>query len=150
MSIAIDRSRYSRFETIREYGLEQLAASGEEAALRNRHAAYFAGWAERCWAEAGDLPSLRHWLGLLEENLDNVRAALDWLTKTDPAAALAMAGALHWFWNVRGHIAEGLKRLETLDALAAEPVSDEVRARALMVTGNLAHLQRDGERAATL
>jgi non-specific serine/threonine protein kinase len=150
MSIAIDRTRYSMFETIREYGLEQLAASGEEAALRNRHAAYFAGWAERCWAEAGDLPSLRHWLGLLEENLDNVRAALDWLTKTDPAAALAMAGALHWFWNVRGHIAEGLKRLETLDALAAEPVSDEVRARALMVTGNLAHLQRDGERAATL
>jgi predicted ATPase/DNA-binding CsgD family transcriptional regulator len=150
MTSAIESPRYFMFETIREYGLEQLAKNGEETALRNRHASYFAGWAERCWEEAGDLSSLRHWLGLLEENLDNVRAALDWLTETDPPAALAMAGALHWFWNVRGHIAEGLTRLERLDSAAMSAASDEVRARALMVAGNLSHLQRDDERAADL
>jgi non-specific serine/threonine protein kinase len=136
--------RYLMYETIREYGLEQLAGSGELGEIARRHAGFFAGWARACWEEAGDLARLQHWLNLLEANHDNLRAALDWLEANDPAGALAMAGHLHWFWNVRGHRAEGLKRIEPL-LTRDETASDLDRARAYLVAGNLAHLQRDRE-----
>ena len=35
-------------ETIREYGLEQLAAAGEETTVRRRHLEWCADLAERC------------------------------------------------------------------------------------------------------
>ena len=37
--------RFTMLETIREYGLEQLQASGEEAAIRRRHLAWFSDFA---------------------------------------------------------------------------------------------------------
>ena len=33
--------RFVMLETIREFGLERLAESGEEASIRNRHASYY-------------------------------------------------------------------------------------------------------------
>ena len=42
--------RYVMLETIREYGLERLAAGGDERAARTRHAAYYHALAERLTA----------------------------------------------------------------------------------------------------
>src|SRR5262249_27854714 len=42
-----DEPRLSMLETVREYGLEQLAEAGEEARARDVHADYFVGWDER-------------------------------------------------------------------------------------------------------
>ena len=39
-------ARYSMLETVREFGLELLAASGEEPAIRDRHAAWCLALAE--------------------------------------------------------------------------------------------------------
>src|SRR5262249_57066812 len=41
-----DESRFLMLETIREYGLERLASSGEEAATKRAHAAYYLVLAE--------------------------------------------------------------------------------------------------------
>ena len=41
-----DEPRFGMLETIREYGLEQLAASGEAEAIRRRHADFFLALAE--------------------------------------------------------------------------------------------------------
>ncbi len=49
--------RYLMLETVREFGLEQLAAAGEEAAIRDRHAAWCLGFADR--AAAGLIPIVR-------------------------------------------------------------------------------------------
>ena len=68
--------RYGMLETIREFALEQLAASGEEAALRQAHAAYFLRLAEQAKPHLSGAGQ-RAWLRRLEAEHPNFRAALD-------------------------------------------------------------------------
>src|SRR3712207_6786747 len=66
-------------ETIREYALEALQASGENGAVQEHHAAYFLGLAEqaeRVLATSGS--ALLVWLERLDADYDNLRAALEW------------------------------------------------------------------------
>lgn len=130
----IGDERLLMLETIREYGLERLAESGEEERFRTRHAEEFARLAEAAY-ELRDQAEAE-WSSRLDRDHDDLRAALDWLSKTDPDASLELAGALGWFWFTRGYLAEGDARLRaTLDASAA---NGRVRARALAASGALA------------
>jgi predicted ATPase len=74
--------RVRMLETIREYGLERLAESGEEAAIRDAHAAWCLDLAERA-APAWFTSEQQGWADRLETEHDNVRAALGWLTATE-------------------------------------------------------------------
>ncbi len=100
--------RYAMLETVREFGLERLRASGEEAAVRDAHAAQFLQLAEREWeALASELDSER-WTGRLAVEHDNLRAALAWLADTGSTEqGLRLSGALGWFWYFADHWAEG-------------------------------------------
>ncbi len=130
----IGDERLLMLETIREYGLERLAESGEEERFRTRHAEEFARLAEAAY-ELRDQAEAE-WSSRLDRDHDDLRAALDWLSRTDPDASLGLAGALGWFWFTRGYLAEGDARLRaTLDASAA---NGRVRARALAASGALA------------
>ncbi|MEU7760209.1 BTAD domain-containing putative transcriptional regulator [Micromonospora aurantiaca (nom. illeg.)] len=67
--------RFRMLETIREYGLERLAAAGATAGARAAHAAYFrelVRTAEPHLRTAGQLP----WLRLLEAERENIVGAL--------------------------------------------------------------------------
>lgn len=111
--------RYLMLETIREYGLDRLAAAGEEAATRARHAAFFQALAERTEPEWGGAES-SSLLGRLTADLDNLRAALTWLSETgDTVAGLRLANDLGMFWDIRQLYREGRDNLERL--LAAAP-----------------------------
>jgi predicted ATPase/class 3 adenylate cyclase/Tfp pilus assembly protein PilF len=149
--------RLGMLETVREFALEQLAASGEEGATRRRHAAHFLALAEASDAELKG-PRQAEALERLAAEHDNLRVALGWalggspsLPGADPALGLRLAGALRRFWEVRGHLAEGRGWLEL--ALAetrssdAEPQST-ARATALQGAGTLALRQGDYARAA--
>jgi hypothetical protein len=70
--------RYRMLETIREYGLERLAASWEEAATRRAHSAYCVVLAEE-GTVAWTTTEQAAWLSRFEMEHDNFRAALDWL-----------------------------------------------------------------------
>lgn len=109
--------RITMLETIREYALEQLGASGEEAAVRARHAAYYLGLAEAAAPLLRSAEQVR-WLDWLEADHDNLRAAGDWLhgaRRTEEE--LRLAAAMHWFWDRRGYLDEGRARLRrALDA----------------------------------
>ena len=98
-------------ETIREFALERLDASGEARETRRRHAGFFRDLAER--AERAE-PML---LGTaerptrdaqLERDHDNMRAALAWSMSADGvlAVGVALAGALGWFWLMSGRLQE--------------------------------------------
>lgn len=135
-----DEPRYSMLETVREFGLEQLAAHGEGKGVGHAHAAHFLALAERAAPEWwGGEPA--EWLDRLEAEYDNVRAALGWAVehgKSETAYRLAIA--LHWFWRVRGPVTEGRRWMENLLADAgAVPLS--LRAALLARAGDLATVQ---------
>jgi len=98
--------RFAMLESMREYALEQLAASGEEPSIRRTHARHFTALAERMWtaiAMAGD----DTWVARLQPELDNFRAALTWTLGEDPVEALRLAGALEECWSRYCYYAEG-------------------------------------------
>ena len=96
--------RFSMLETIREYALEQLAASGQAETLRRQHAAYFLALAEAIVPQLIE-PQEARWLARLEEEHDNLRAALQWFVDHDETEKAArLAAALRWFWDTHGHV----------------------------------------------
>jgi predicted ATPase len=98
--------RFSMLDTIREYALAQLAASGRAETLRQQHATYFLALAEAVEPQLTGPQEVR-WLARLEEEQDNLRAALKWFCdqeETEKAARLAVA--LRWFWDTHGLVAE--------------------------------------------
>ncbi len=97
--------RYLGFELVRETALEQLQASGEESAVRSRHAEHFLRVA------ASDGVALQHGraerLAVLRNEADNLRAALAHVTSTrDAVAAAAFARSLWLYWWIEGQGAE--------------------------------------------
>src|SRR5947209_3052711 len=140
-------------ETIREYGLEALANSGEEEITRQAHAAYYLALAEKAEPEFGGAEQAR-WLERLEREHDNLRAALSWSLEQGKARhrmemALRLGGALRRFWLVHAHIGEGRAFLEQALAESGK-VSPPVRAKALMTAANLAVSQNDYDRTQSL
>jgi predicted ATPase/transcriptional regulator with XRE-family HTH domain len=113
--------RFGMLQVIREYGLEQLNASGEAEALRQEHACYFLMVAEQAEPNLHG-PKQSICLTRLEHELDNVRAALGWLgERAEGERGLRLVAALTWFWWARSHLREGLMWLEGLLAQPAEP-----------------------------
>jgi predicted ATPase len=142
--------RLGMLESIREYALELLTNSGEQAAVRRAHARHCLALAERAEPELVEAQQ-SHWLVVLEREHDNLRAALRWAATNDNEVGLRLAGAIKQFWWVQGYLAEGRRWLDELLACSPEgnaPVtSARVRAKALNAAGNLAFGQADYERA---
>ncbi len=130
--------RYRLLETIRQYALDRLVESGEAEALRVHHQAHYQGLAEQAERHLHG-PEQKAWLDRLQAEHDNLRSALQW-TSTDPAGAeagLRLAGALWWFWDVRGFWNEGRRWLrETL--ARGEGASAEARVKAMNAAASLA------------
>ena len=135
--------RFVMLETIREYGLEKLAASGEEALTRRAHAAYCLVLAEEGASESTGAERTE-WLGRFEIEHDNFRAALEWLTESGDAEwGLRLGAALFRFWEMREYLAEGRDRLRKLLKLRGAAPRTKARARALFAAGVLAGEQGD-------
>lgn len=107
--------RYELHELVRQYSTGHLAAdAGAYAAARKRHCDFFLALAEAAEQEVKGRNQVE-WLGQLEQEHDNLRAALAWALESDRAdagagggeLALRLSGALRWFWRMRGHFHEG-------------------------------------------
>ena len=129
-------ARFTMLETIREYALERLASSGEDAASRRSHAAYCLVLAEEGNPELS--PAERAaWLSQCDLEIDNFRSALDWLFQSqDLEWALRLCMALFRFWDMRERLAEGRSRLESVLRLAGEGHTQQ-RARIGIFLGAL-------------
>ena len=139
-------ARFGMLETIDEYATERLAASHEEPEIRQRHADHVLDLALE--AEPYLLGEDRNrWVRRLDEEHDNIRAALDWAAAGgDVETALRTASALWRFWQDRGDLAEGRASLERLLALPGAETRSVARVRALGALGGLAYWQGDYER----
>src|SRR5262249_47550100 len=101
---ATDEPRLGMLEMLREFALEALGASGERDAIQRRHAAYFLSLAEQAQASLGSAEQVET-MARLEQEHDNLRAALEWSQTAEGAGALCLrlASALGLFWEVHGH-----------------------------------------------
>jgi predicted ATPase/serine/threonine protein kinase len=134
--------RFSMLETVREYALERLAASGEVTAVRRAHAAYCLVLAEEGNPELSP-PDRAAWLSRCDIEIDNFRSALDGLFESRNLDwGLRLSMALFRFWDMREHLIEGRTYLEAVLRLAGEGYSKE-RARIAQFIGVLATAQGD-------
>jgi non-specific serine/threonine protein kinase len=133
-------------ETIREFGAEQLERSGEEGEIRRGHARYVRTLVEA--AEPDLMIAKGGWLGRLDEEHDNIRAALRWSISTaDADTGLRIAGVVWRFWSVRSLFAEGRRWLDELLSLPAAALRTVARAKALGARGSLAYYTNDADEA---
>ena len=140
--------RYVMLETVREYGLERLEASGEGTACRSRHAGFFLALLEQGDPDEVDSTPYQAWLDVIEHEHDNVRAALGWSRDTgDHDTLLRLAGAVAWFWYYRGHLNEGRRWLDQALQTPSDDASPRPRAWALTASGLLANVGGDTDRA---
>ncbi|MFD0747974.1 BTAD domain-containing putative transcriptional regulator [Phytohabitans flavus] len=144
--VADPDGRYRMLETIKAYGLERLAESGETHAARAAHARYFLRLARRADRELRGREQLE-WLARLDADHDNLHAAARWaIAAGDARLAVAFAATLGWYWWMSGRRVEGAEA--ALDALALPGnVPRSVRAAAkaiasLNVVAGLYQLER--------
>jgi DNA-binding CsgD family transcriptional regulator/Flp pilus assembly protein TadD len=135
--------RFSLLETVREFALEQLIAAGEEDATRAAHAGFYLAMMEQTesvlWASAN-----KKKLDEIENEHDNLRAALNWSLAHEPETALRLAGTLGQFWSKRSYWVEGRSWLERV---LASGVMAESRERALALGRTAAIAGDQGEYA---
>jgi predicted ATPase len=139
-----DGVRYGMLEPVRQYALEKLGESDEEESVRSRHAKYYLALTKRAGPELrGHDQAL--WLGLLETELDNLRAALRWSVQNGGAREIAKMAWTSWtYWWLGGHISEGRRWME--EALASEPeMPASPRATLLFVAATLGQALSDFE-----
>lgn len=105
-STAEDGARYTLLETIREYALEQLTATGELEQARTRHADFFRRAVHTIW-EAREFGTHGGWAVFDTRDEDNFRAALTWLEQSDPISGVELTTDLHAFWTDSGLAREG-------------------------------------------
>jgi predicted ATPase len=123
--------RFTMLETVREYALEQLDASGEHPVTRRAHAAYCLVLAEE---GLGPISTAQRedWLARCQHEHDNHRAALDHLIGIHDAEwALRLALALSDYWDRRDHRLEGFARFQALLRLPALHARTKTRATAI-------------------
>jgi predicted ATPase len=139
--------RFGMLETIQEYTRERLVESGEEGAVRRRHAELFLALARSAHlaAEETDLGQRRE---IVVPEQDNLRAALDWALENDPVLGLELAVALESFWVTNAPF-EGARRVEALLDRARD-VPDVLRARAIRVLGGMTWMVGEFDRGTEL
>jgi len=156
-------TRYHLLETIRQYSRDKLMESGGGERIRDRQLEYFLKLAEQAEPELRG-PDQVAWLDRLEDELDNMRAALEWSLESKdeitwfPEAGLRLATALLWLWHIRGRRSEGVEWLER--ALSVGRLEEarnylsvihiRLRAKGLRVAGFLALMVGDATKAKLL
>jgi len=147
---SVDEPRFTMLETLREFGLERLVASGELDLIRTRHASWCLALVEEAEAERiGRIPSTD--TDRLGPDRDNVRAALQWLRdQGEVGTRLRLASALWPLWLERSELTEGRTILSALLSLPGASTDKSVWAVELCVTSSLAQAQGDRDQAADL
>jgi predicted ATPase/DNA-binding CsgD family transcriptional regulator len=143
-------ARYSLLETVRQYAHEKLITCGELPSVYDRHLKCFLKLAEETEVKLkGKYQQM--WLNWLDNEYDNIRAALAWavegarLESIRVEAGLRIATCLYQFWRIRDYLEEGLNWYRQLFSLASDEISAIVRANALTYASLMAGLRDQTE-----
>jgi predicted ATPase/transcriptional regulator with XRE-family HTH domain len=141
----LDSSDFHVVETIRAVVSEMIGPS-EEQQFRRRHAQHFAHRAELAWPDLWGGRAHAALASLARHHADYV-AATEWACETgDAQTARRLTGALFRYWDIHGHLLEGLELCRQACAVDGD-AQPEIDARAANGLGTLSILVGDGETA---
>jgi predicted ATPase/class 3 adenylate cyclase len=141
--------RYRMLETVREYGLEQLALAGEADGAQQRHAEYFWRLSESQAQSTPLLVTLERVARLVSDQ-DNLRLALAWHDqRAESDTLLQISTALYGLWSTQGLYREGMQWIERALEQSSR-IATGARVEALAAAGRLAAFQDDYAGAALL
>lgn len=137
--------RYHLLETVREYSLERLRASGEEVRARDAHLAYVA---HMCAQAHRDMVGgrMRQTVAALAHEHESISGALEHASHSEAnrPTGLAIVGALTLYIKARGPLDVGQK-WSRLALSGTEMLDCAEKARALLCQGITAAHLRDGK-----
>ena len=112
--------RFGMLEVVREYAEQALHSAGENDAATHAHAEYFVSLGEKAepFLQAAQTAE---WLDRLEDEHDNLRAAMQWSLTNDPSFAVRLAVAVRNFWLLHSHLSEGYRWLKAALESGGEP-----------------------------
>jgi predicted ATPase/DNA-binding winged helix-turn-helix (wHTH) protein len=143
---AAGEPRLRLLEVVREFALEELEANGETNEVKRLHAEFFAGLSETAGAKLEQAKATQ-WIEILEQEHDNLRAAMEWSLNNQPEIALRIVASINLFWETNGYLSEGSKWIrQTLDRVG-DQADPKLRVRAYVGLGNLIWKQGDLETA---
>lgn len=145
-----NRLRFTMLDTIQRFALDRLRSAELEAYARQAHLTYFLELAETGDKEIRG-PSAIGWIGQIEREHNNFRAALEWsISHQDAESALRLLCALGWFWQLAGHFSEArnwLNRIRNFSGVKNHPA---VHARLLNHIGRISWTQNRMDEARSL
>jgi predicted ATPase/class 3 adenylate cyclase len=150
--VAVDREhinepRYYLLETIRQYAREKLKESAEGEQIRARHLDYFLKLAQRAEPELYGRGQIE-WMQKLEDEHENMRAALEWSLQADISKGQQLTAVLWWSWDLNGHLSEAYEWLQKMLAVNPEKTT-LVSAKLLSGAGWFASWLGFGEQTIT-
>jgi len=135
--------RYNRLETLRQFAIQKLQLQKEEEKFRRQHLHFFLKMAETAYGEQYE--SELKWLNKLDEEHDNLFAALNWSHTQSYENFITLSGYLGWFWNNRSHFLLGIEYIEKV--LSSDDIESEGYARNLCGLGGLLWFRAEHSRA---
>jgi predicted ATPase len=133
-------TRYRLLETVREYALGRLTDYSELEDVRRRHAKAFYALGLLHIPHKNE-SAYQTWMTHLEEDVANLRSAIEWHVQFEPTCAFQFCFALDEFWQSKGYFSDARHLLQQL--LAKNIAPPQMRAKALFMAGHFAHLQSD-------
>lgn len=136
--VVIDKSkngetRYRMLETIRQYAREKLLETGGSEIVHQRHLDYFVKLAERAEPELYR-SNQATWFFRWDEELDNLRIALEWALNSDVEAGLRILVSLRFFLDNR--VLQREMGDWFLQFLERYPKQDILRSQSLVLGGH--------------
>ena len=136
----VAEDRFDLHEVVRQNAQKKLAESARENAVRRAHAAFFLDLAEDVEQKLKSSEQIAQ-LDRLERERENLRVSLQHTRRKDAEKHLRLAGALSWFWWLRGYLHEGRAWLK--GALSLNGAPKAARAKTLDGAGLIAWVQND-------
>ena len=131
-------------ESVRQFLLSKLDASGQLDEHRQAHARHFFGCVAAAATELRG-PDQDRAGSIIHADIENIRAAISFLAETGDEAALQLVNRMFLYWTRRGDWSDGLHW--TRLALEATQTDDSpLRARMLSTAGFFASDLGDGQR----
>jgi len=133
------QARFRFLETIHAFARERLAQSAEAVEVKNRHLAYFTAFTEEVEIQVEGIDQIP-WMRRAEQELNNIRAALDWGLQPEASFhdGLRLAGAISIYFISRSYFREGYERMQTYLSRIVDPAHERLKAKILYRFGALA------------